>query len=114
MSLRSQAYADFASILEADGDDVTLIAQDATEYEVKAQVIRRDAQVDPQTNAQITEPVLAVSIALSGLAAVPDPDTWTLATTDATGTALTRRIVDVRVDRTIGIVTMICEEFDDG
>lgn len=113
MSLRSQAYADFASILETDGDDVTLIAPNETEYEVKAQVIRRDAQVDPDTNTQIISPVLAVSVALSGLAVVPVQDTWTIQTTDATGAALTRRVAEVRIDRTIGIVTMLCEEFDD-
>lgn len=111
MSLRSQAYSDFLAFIATDGDDVTLIAPDATEYEVKGQVIRRDAQVDPQTNVQVVEPMLAVSVSLNGLAEIPVSG-WTVTTTDVLGNALTHRVRDHRIDRTIGFVSLILEDFD--
>ncbi|MFW5776813.1 MAG: hypothetical protein ACOCZB_05945 [Spirochaetota bacterium] len=112
MSIRAQAFADFKSIIDADGDDVTLVAPDATEYAMKGQVTRRDAQKDPSTDVQITAPLLAVTVPLSGLAAIPTAYEWSVRTTDATGAALDYQVAEVRVDRTIGMVTLMMEDYD--
>lgn len=112
MSIREQAYSDFKSLIDEDGDDVTLVAPDATEYALHGQVIRRDAQKDPATDIQITAPLLAVTVSLNGLAAIPTAYEWTVRTTDATGAELAHQVAEVRVDRTIGMVTLILEDYD--
>lgn len=112
MSIRSQAFADFKSFIDTDNEDVTLVAPDGSRYEVKGQVIRRDAQVDPATAVQVIEPMLAVTVPLKGLAAIPTSYEWSVETTDVTGEALTKKVADVRVDRTIGFVTMKLEDFE--
>ena len=111
MSLREQAYADFKAMVDADGDDVTLIEPDETEHAVKAQVIRRDAQVDPQTGTQVIEPLLAVTVPLYGLDVLPQTG-WTVVTTDVLGNALTQRVASHAVDRTIGFVSLVMEDFN--
>ena len=112
MSIRTQAYADFKSFIDTDNDAVTLVAPDATEYTMNGQVTRRDAQIDPQIGAQVTAPLVTVTVPLSGLATIPVRNTWSVRTTDVTGTAIDRRVVDVRVDRTIGFVSLILEDYD--
>jgi hypothetical protein len=112
VSIRAQAYSDFKSIVDTDNDDVTLVAPDATEYALHGQVIRRDAQKDPATDVQITAPLLAVTVPLNGLAAIPTAYEWSVRTTDATGAALDYQVAEVRIDRTIGMVTLIMEDYD--
>ena len=110
MSIRDQAYSDFKSIIDLDNDDLTLIAPDGTEYELKGMIVRRDAQKDPATNVQFNSPMLAVTVPRKDLAAVPAPYTWQVITDDSTGEQLHYRVAEVRIDRTIGQVTMILED----
>lgn len=112
MSLREQAFADFKSIVDTDNDPVTLVAPDATEYAMRGQVTRIDARIDPATNTQFNMPSLAVTVPLKELAVIPVAYTWRVVTTDVEGTALDYQVAEVRVDRTIGFVTLIAEAYD--
>lgn len=113
MSLRSQAAVDNKAFLNEDGDPITLIAPDtdATEHDVVGQVMRTDAQVDPDTGTQFYEPKTAVTISITDLPTGFD-NTWTVRTTDSTGTTITGHIAESRYDRTINQVTLILEVFD--
>ena len=108
-SINDQAFSDFKALIDEDGEPVVLIAPDDVETEVIGQVVRRDAIKDPNTNIQVVAPLLAVSVPLSGLAVIPVQNTWAVRTADSTGDVLTSQVAEVRVDRTIGFVTMILE-----
>lgn len=113
MSLRSIAAADNKEILNNDGDPITLIASDDTEYDVTGQVMRVDAQLDPDTRVQYYQPKFVVTISLDDLPVDIDGDgLWRVRTTDVTGTTFTRRVIEVRYDRTISFVNLLLEEFE--
>jgi hypothetical protein len=85
---------------------VTLTEPDATEYEIRAHVYRIEEQVDPETGARIYNP--ATMIAYS-TASYPVPEeTWT-ATVTVNGDEVTGEIVNIRRDRTLGMVTLQVE-----
>ena len=111
-SINAQAFSDFKALIDEDGEPVTLIAPDDAETDLIGQVVRRDAIKDPNTNIQVAAPLLAVSVSLSGLAVIPVQNEWAVRTADSTGAILTSQVAEVRVDRTIGFVTLVLEEYD--
>ncbi len=108
MSIRSQAAADLQSILNQDGEDITLTAPGPVVYNVKGQVTRIDVGIDPDTGTQFFEPKTAVTVSLSDLSADPTTE-WAIETTDVTGQTITGQVIEVRFDRTLGFVTMLIE-----
>jgi len=74
--------------------------------EIRAHVYRIEEQVDPETGARIYNP--ATMIAYS-TATYPVPEeTWT-ATVTVNGDEVTGEIVNIRRDRTLGMVTLQVE-----
>ena len=108
MSLRSQAALDLKAIYTQDGEDIILTDPDSIEHPIKGLVNRRDAQIDPDTGVQITEPVTSISVALADLSVDPTED-WAVATTDVQGNPLTGQMRDLRFDRTRGELTFFLE-----
>ena len=85
---------------------VTLTEPDSTTHEIRAHVYRVEEQVDPETNSRIFNP--ATMIAYS-TATYPVPDeTWN-ATVTVNGEEITGEIVNIRRDRTLGMVTLQVE-----
>jgi hypothetical protein len=114
MSLRVEAAADFKNILDADNDDVTLTKPAvgetaAVDFEIKGQVTRVDAAIDPQTNTQGSEPKTAVTVSLADLDGETPDETWTVSTTDVMGTAVSGHVVSPMFDRTLGRLTFFIE-----
>jgi hypothetical protein len=120
VSIRDQATLDLSANLDRDGDPVTFINPNGpVNFTVNAMIKRVDARLDPQTNQQFSEPVLAISVAIeslpkeSGEPVYPD-EGWQVEFSDVTGKAFTRWISQaVRHDRMLGYVTFICEAFTD-
>lgn len=111
MSLRSQLRSDLQANLTADGDTVTLISGDTTEYTVKGKVTRIEEQIDPDTGARFNEPVTAVSVSLADLDGNEPDDSWTLSTTDSEGNVKTTKAIDRRFDYTLGFVKFYFEDY---
>jgi hypothetical protein len=107
------AAADVKANLEADGDAVTLIAPDATEYELTGWAVRVDEVIDPDTGAKIYDPRTVVTVPTADLPADSPTEGWTVETTDGTGTAITGRVMAPRYDRTMRFVRFEVEIFDE-
>jgi hypothetical protein len=85
---------------------VTLTDPDATNHEIRAHVYRIEEQIDPESGARIFNPRTVIAYST---ATYPVPDeTWT-ATVTVNGEAVTGDIVNVRRDRTLGMVTLQVE-----
>lgn len=88
---------------------VTLTEPDATEHEIRAHVYRVEEQVDPETGARIFNPATFVAYST---ASYPVPEeTWT-ATVTVNSEEATGDIVNIRRDRTLGMVTLQVEVDD--
>lgn len=112
MSLFSMAAADNLALFNQDGEAITLTAPDGTDYEVKGQVTRIEAVIDPQTNLQIREPKSAIAVNLMDVGATPAIG-WTAETIDGAGNVITGRIAEVRIDYTLQMVNIILEIFEE-
>ena len=104
-------------ILTQNGTPVTLYDPNGETYQVRGRVVRIDSVEDPQTGQMVYEPRLSVSVPLADFrdAGAPVPSRgWYIETTDTLGMTLRRYVIDARVDRTIGFVTMFGESYIDG
>lgn len=109
MDILAQAAADRKATIETHGREITLTDEASNEYTVDAEVFRIDAKVDPQTDIQFYDPQTIVNISYDAIAATPEVG-WGIAITDSTETVLTGRVSEVRIDRTIGLITIVVEE----
>ena len=108
MNLFELAAADNERITstEATSIPVTLTEPDTTEHEIRAHVYRIEEQVDPETGVRVYSPATVVAYST---AAYPVPEeTWT-ATVTVNGDEVTGDIVNIRRDRTLGMVTLQVE-----
>ena len=68
---------------------------------------------NPDTGAQFYEPKTAVSVSLADLGGnEPTTDGWKIESTDSEGNDIESYSIDRRIDRPIGFVTFIFEEFE--
>jgi hypothetical protein len=111
MSLRELAAADSAVLL-GDETPVILTAPDGTSYPVHGLVYAVGVSVDanglPVAADRRDVTLSTLELAVAG---IPDPyvlksPSWLIATTDVQGRALTGRLDTVRVDATLGRVTV--------
>jgi len=108
MNLFELAAADNERITssEATSIPVTLTEPDTTEHEIRAHVYRIEEQVDPESGARIFNPATVIAYSTANYP-IPD-ETWT-ATVTVNGDEVTGEIVNIRRDRTLGMVTLQVE-----
>lgn len=107
-SLFDLARSDLEAILgtEATSSPITLTAPDTTAYSIRGHVYRVEEQVDPETGARMFNPATFVNFSAAD-APMPD-ETWTASATLG-GVTVTGSVVNVRHDRTIGLITFEIE-----
>jgi len=109
MSIFSRAALDVQSIINADGEDVTLTAPDATEYAIKGLVFKTDSRVDPETQVEVNEPRTSIMVSLLDLDGAEPTEEWEISTTDVLGNAITGQVMVPVFDRTVATVRFVVE-----
>lgn len=102
------AVTDMAANVKRDGWDISLTEPGEAAVTAKGMVFRDYREVDPDTNSGVSEPFTQCVIPISELSTIPAEE-WEVSTTDATGAAVSGLVIDVRVNRTWGIVTLFVE-----
>lgn len=108
MSIESLAISDFKRFIDRDNTLVTFTNLEGDVTTIKAKVNRIDARIDPQTGTQVYEPSLAISIPALSLTVFPILG-WDIQCSDTTGQEVRAKVADIRIDRTIGFITVIGE-----
>lgn len=108
MSLRGLAESDSTTVMDMDGDCISLISPSGDTYTLRGQYIRRGVDISPE-GVPVPANVSAFAVSLSklatlGLSNCEDLKTegWIISSNDVTGALVKTKVYNVLLDRTLG------------
>lgn len=110
MSLRDVIESDLSVTLEGDFQSPVFVTDsEAVEHEIKGQVIRIDAMIDPMTNQLVPKKQTGVTVRTSSLPFMPVRKVTPIRCFDITGQEITGTVDVIREDAAIGFTTMVID-----
>lgn len=96
-------------LIDRDGVDITLTEPGESPVTVRGAVFRSDVKIEPDTQTPYNDPWTSCTIPIASLTTIP-AEGWSVSTTDVTGATVSGRVSsDVRIERTVGLVTLFIE-----